>query len=90
MKDEKKENNGQLRDLKKELKFAKKEDSSRALQLEDGIEKLVTANNLIDEKLSQHTAVEQELKDLKAGIKEAEKKKEDLNDTFEFAWLENR
>lgn len=85
LKSDKKENNGQLRDLKKELRFIKKEsatkeDSARALQLEDGIEKLVTANNLIDEKLSQHTAVEQELKDLKAGIKETEKKKEDLVD----------
>jgi type I restriction enzyme M protein len=80
LKGDKKENNGQLRDLKKELKFAKKEEPTRALQLEDGIENLVTANNLIDEKLSQHTVVEQELKDLKAGIKEAEKKKEDLVD----------
>jgi type I restriction enzyme M protein len=80
LKDTKKENNGQLRDLKKELKFAKKEDPARALQLEGEIEKLTTANSVIDTKLEQHTALEKELKELKAGIKEAEKKKEDLVD----------
>lgn len=80
LKDAKKENNGQLRDLKKELKFAKKEDPARALQLEGEIEKLTTANSVIDAKLEQHTALEKELKELKAGIKEAEKKKEDLVD----------
>ena len=80
LKDAKKENNGQLRDLKKELKFAKIEDPTRALQLECEIEKLTTANGVIDTKLEQHTALEKELKDLKAGIKEAEKKKEDLVD----------
>ena len=79
-KDAKKENNGQLRDLKKELKFAKKEDPARALQLEASIEKLTSANAKIDAKLEQHTALEKELKELKAGIKEAEKKKEDLVD----------
>ena len=77
-KDAKKENNGQLRDLKKELKFAKKEDPARALQLEASIEKLTSANADIDAKLEQHTTLEKELKELKAGIKEAEKKKEDL------------
>ncbi|MDO6444197.1 N-6 DNA methylase [Colwellia sp. 1_MG-2023] len=81
LKDAKKENNGQLRDLKKEIKFAKKEDPARALQLEGEIEKLNTANGLIDTKLEQHTALEKELKELKAGIKEAEKKKEELVDT---------
>lgn len=80
LKDEKKENNGQLRDLKKELKFAKKEEPTRALQLEAFIEKLTTANRVIDTKLEQHTGLEKELKELKAGIKEAEKKKEDLVD----------
>ncbi|MBO7928051.1 N-6 DNA methylase [Pseudoalteromonas sp. K222D] len=80
LKDAKKENNSQLRDLKKELKFAKKEDPTRALQLEGEIEKLTTANDVIDTKLEQHTALEKELKELKAGIKEAEKKKEDLVD----------
>jgi type I restriction enzyme M protein len=73
-----KENNGQLRDLKKELKFAKKEDEARAKELEIQIEELNKANNAIDQKLAQHTALEKELKELKAGIKEAEKKKDDL------------
>jgi type I restriction enzyme M protein len=73
-----KENNGQLRDLKKELKFAKKEDKARANELETQIEALNKANSTIDEKLAQHTALEKELKELKAGIKEAEKKKDDL------------
>ncbi|AMJ97356.1 restriction endonuclease subunit S [Alteromonas macleodii] len=80
LKDAKKENNGQLRDLKKELKFAKKEDPARALQLEASIEKLSSANVDIDAKLEQHTALEKELKELKAGIKEADKKKEELVD----------
>ena len=73
-----KENNGQLRDLKKELKFAKKEDEARAKELEAQIEALNKANSAIDEKLAQHTALEKELKELKAGIKETEKKKDDL------------
>ena len=84
LKDAKKENNGQLRDLKKELKFAKKEDSASAQirkeQLEASIEKLTSANTEIDAKLEQHTTLEKELKELKAGVKEAEKKKEDLVD----------
>ena len=80
LKDEKKENNGQLRDLKKELKFAKKEDPTRAQQLDGEIEKLTTANSVIDAKLEQHTVLEKELKELKAGIKEAENKKEHLVD----------
>lgn len=73
-----KENNGQLRDLKKELKFSKKEDEARAKELETQIEALNQANSSIEEKLAQHTALEKELKELKAGIKEAEKKKDDL------------
>lgn len=80
LKGDKKENNGQLRDLKKELKFAKKEDPTRAIQIEVGIEKLTSANSMIDTKLEQHTGLEKELKELKAGIKEAGKKKEDLVD----------
>ena len=80
LKDAKKENNGQLRDLKKELKFAKKEDPTRASQLEASIEKLTSANAEIDAKLEQHSTLEKELKELKAGIKEAEKKKEELVD----------
>jgi len=78
LKDAKKENNGQLRDLKKEHKFAKKEDEARAKELEAQIEALNKANTTIDEKLAQHTALEKELKELKAGIKEAEKKKDYL------------
>jgi type I restriction enzyme M protein len=77
-KDSKKENNGQIRDLKKELKFAKKEDQVRVLELESQIEKCTKANNQIDEKLAQHTELEKELKALKAGIKDSEKKKDDL------------
>jgi type I restriction enzyme M protein len=73
-----KENNGQLRDLKKEHKFAKMEDEARAKELETQIEALNKANSTIDEKLAQHTALEKELKELKAGIKEAEKKKDEL------------
>lgn len=82
-----KDNNGQLRDLKKELRFSKQEskkdsanteDEVRAKELEVQIETLTQANNTIDQKLAQHTALEKELKDLKAGIKEAEKKKDDL------------
>jgi type I restriction enzyme M protein len=73
-----KENNGQLRDFKKELKFAKKEDEARVKELEVQIEGLNEANNTIDQKLAQHTALEKELKELKAGIKEAEKKKDEL------------
>lgn len=78
-----KENNGQLRDLKKELRFikkdsAKKEDAARAKELDAQVEGLNQANSTIDEKLAQHTVLEKELKELKAGIKEAEKKKDDL------------
>lgn len=78
LKDAKKENNGQIRDLKKELKFAKNENPARATQLETQITVLTEANKNIDEKLTQHTALENELKALRAGIKEAEKKKDDL------------
>jgi type I restriction enzyme M protein len=78
LKSSQKESNGQLRDLKKELKFAKKEDEARANELETQIKALNNANTIIDEKLAQHTALEKELKELKAGIKEAEKKKNDL------------
>lgn len=78
LKDIKKENNGQIRDLNKELKFAKKEDLTRVLDLENKIEKLTITNSKVDKKLAQHTELEQELKLLKAGIKESEKKKDDL------------
>ena len=86
-----KENNGQLRDLKKELKFAKKDSDGQAAiprhsraggnpvsNLEQKINTLTQANNTIVQKLAQHTALEKELKELKAGIKEAEKKKNNL------------
>lgn len=78
LKDNKKEHNGQLRDCKKELKFAKKENPARAAELEQQIESLTASIADIDAKLEQHTALEKELKDLKAGLKEAEKKKDDL------------
>lgn len=74
----KKENNAQIKDLKKELKFAKKESSSRVPELEEKINSFSDTNNSIDKKLAQHTALEKELKDIKAGIKEAEKKKDEL------------
>jgi len=80
LKEAKKENNGQIRDLKKELKFAKKEDLARALELERQIEKFTNANSQTDQKLVQHTTLETELKTLKAGIKEAENKKDTLID----------
>jgi type I restriction enzyme M protein len=78
LKDAKKEKNGQVRDFKKELKFAKKEDPARATILENLIEKCITVNQKIDEQLAKHTEFEKELKLLKAGIKESEKKKDDL------------
>jgi type I restriction enzyme M protein len=81
LKDAKKENNGQLSTQKKELKYAKKEDPAKAIELEKRITALTAANSTIDEKLAQHTSLETELKELKAGIKQAEKLKEDLLET---------
>ncbi|MCR8923198.1 N-6 DNA methylase [Dasania sp. GY-MA-18] len=91
LKADKKEINGQLRDLKKELKYAKKDpETQTAISrhsreggnlveiLERKIDVLAQANEAIDAKLAQHSALEKELKDLKAGLKEAEKKKDDL------------
>jgi type I restriction enzyme M protein len=80
-KDAKKENNGQLSTFKKELKYAKKEDPAKAIELENQIAVLTAANSTIDQKLAQHTALETELKELKAGIKQAEKLKDDLLET---------
>jgi len=87
LKADKKEHNGQLRDLKKQLKYAKKEpdrysreSGNPVFELETQIEQLTALITAIDEKLAQHTALEKELKDLKAGLKEAEKKKDDLVD----------
>jgi type I restriction enzyme M protein len=83
LKADKKEHSGQMRDLKKQLKFAKKEENSighceRSAAIQKEIDQLSTAITTIDEKLAQHTKLEQELKDLKAGLKEAEKKKDEL------------
>lgn len=85
LKADKKDHNGQLRDLKKQLKYIKKEQDglsreggNPALELETKIEQLNATIASIDTKLAQHTALEKELKDLKAGLKEAEKRKDDL------------
>lgn len=78
LKADKKEHSAQLRDLKKQLTYAKKEDPVRAQQLEQEITERSEQIALIDQQLSQHTELEQELKALKAGLKEAEKKKDDL------------
>lgn len=78
LKADKKDCNGQLRDAKKQLKFAKKEDPKRAEFLEQQIDQFNAAINNIDDKLVQHTELEKELKELKAGIKDAEKKKDEL------------
>lgn len=78
LKANKKEHNGQLRDLKRQLKFAKKEDLDKATALEKQIEQMAELVEGIDTQLEQHTALEKELKDLKAGLREAEKKKDEL------------
>ncbi|OMH39414.1 class I SAM-dependent DNA methyltransferase [Motiliproteus sp. MSK22-1] len=83
LKADKKEHNGQLRDLKKQLRFikkdsAKKEDLYKAAALEIQIDRLTASIATIETKLAQHTALEKELKELKAGLKEAEKKKDKL------------
>ncbi|GAB1258267.1 N-6 DNA methylase [Aurantivibrio plasticivorans] len=76
LKADKKEFNGQLKDLKKQLKFAKEEDSARATLLEQDIENITAQIRAIDEKLSNHVKLEAELKELKAGLKAGEKKSE--------------
>ncbi|MEZ8321546.1 restriction endonuclease subunit S, partial [Vibrio splendidus] len=85
LKADKKEYNGQLRDLKKQQKFAKKDEQANIaagglalVALEKRIQHFNDGVAFIDAKLAQHTALEKELKELKAGIKEAEKKKDDL------------
>ena len=78
LKADKKEHNGQLRDLKKQLKFARKEDPNKATALEQKVEQTSELIASIDARLEQHTALEKELKDLKGGLKEAEKKKDEL------------
>jgi type I restriction enzyme M protein len=90
-KDQKKELNAQLRAAKRNLKAAK-QDEKRAekakldktqylqaiTQLSSEIEALQNDMDEIDNKLAAHTALEKELKTLKAGIREAEKKKDQL------------
>jgi type I restriction enzyme M protein len=80
LKADKKEHNGEARDLKKQLKFAKKEDPDKAKDLEKQIDQQNKSIAAIDEKLAKHTELETELKALKAGLKEAEKKKDKLTD----------
>lgn len=78
----KKDHNGQLRDLKKELRFLKKETSQEALKrttvIEQEIQQHTQANEQIDQQLQSHTDLEQELKTLKAGLKDNEKKRDEL------------
>lgn len=78
LKDSKRENSAQLKTLKKQLGYTKKDDPEAAKTLEAQIAELTDANKAIDERLATHTALEKELRDLKAGIKEAQKKKDDL------------
>jgi len=90
-KEQKKELNAELREAKRHLKAAK-QDEKRAIkaeldsteykesikQLDKEINALQTDMADIDGKLSAHTELDKELKALKAGIREAEKKKDDL------------
>ncbi|MFT4928032.1 MAG: type I restriction enzyme M protein [Phenylobacterium sp.] len=82
LKDNKKANTSQLKEAKKQLpyvnKSAIKEEQAKAAVLEAQIDDLTAANAAIDASLAKHTALEKELRELKAGIKEAEKKKDDL------------
>lgn len=85
LKADKKEHNAKVRDLKKQVKYAKKDSESHqqagGLPL-DKIEEAITEHQQgiaeIDQKLEQHTKLEQEFKELKAGIKEVEKKKDEM------------
>jgi len=90
-KDQKKELNAELREAKRHLKAAK-QDEKRAQKAEldsteysesiKHLEKEITALQSdiadIDSKLEAHTELDKELKALRAGIREAEKKKDDL------------
>jgi type I restriction enzyme M protein len=82
LKDSKKDHNGQLRDLKKEQRYVKKDTSpeatKRATALEQQIKQHTQALEQIDQQLQNHTALEQELKTLKAGRKDTEKKRDEL------------
>ncbi len=90
-KDQKKELNAELRESKRHLKAAR-QDEKRAIKAElDSTEYTDTIKRLdkeitalesdiadIDSKLEAHTELDQELKELKTGIREAEKRKEEL------------
>jgi type I restriction enzyme M protein len=82
LKDSKKDHNGQLRDLKKELRYLNKESSpeaiKRATAIEQGIKQHTHALDQIDQQLQNHTVLEQELKSLKAGLKDTEKRRDEL------------
>ena len=84
LKNNKKEHNGQLKDLKKELRYLKKDTSveatARSEELNQHIAQRTEAVQQIDQQLAAHTALEQELKNLKAGLKDNEKKRDDLID----------
>ena len=91
LKEQKKALNGQLREAKRHLKAAK-QDEKRAIkeavesagytatikQLDTEIAALQRDIADIDRKLEAHTQLDQELKSLKAGLREAEKKKDQL------------
>ena len=90
-KDQKKELNAELREARRNLKAAK-QDEKRSIKaeldsaeytesikrLEKEIKALESDNAEIDAKLEAHTELDKELKALKAGIREAEKKKNEL------------
>lgn len=92
-KDQKKELNAELREAKRHLK-ASRQDEKRAIKaeldcteytqaikrLDKEIEALQSDIADIDSKLEVHTELDKELKTLKAGIREAEKKKDELVD----------
>lgn len=90
-KDQKKELNAELREARRNLKAAK-QDEKRAIKAEldcaeytESIKRLEKEINAlesdmaeVDSKLEAHTELDKELKSLKAGIREAEKKKDEL------------
>ena len=82
LKDQLKDHNGQVRDLKKELRYLKKDASNearaRTKKIETEIDQREQAIVQIEQQLQTHTSLEQELKTLKAGLKDNEKKRDDL------------
>lgn len=82
LKDQLKDHNGQVRDLKKELRYLKKdtnnESSLRAKKIEKEIVQREQSIAQIEQQLKTHTTLEQELKTLKSGLKNNEKKRDDL------------